>query len=956
VLGREVELARIEACVDRARGGSGSVTVVHGELGIGKTRLLEEVAALVSSKGGLVASGNWYESAHVPAYVGFLEAFQHILAGHADAFRDSLDLQSPHVRELARLGPDIARSISLDLAGLPADNQEPYGLWRGVLLLLEAACSITTPVVLVLDDAQWADDGSLDLLAYLGRNVRSLPLGVVIGHRDEPERLAGSALDTLAARLPAGDVEDIALAGLGWKEVQQLAAETANAPVDNAAAELLCEYTNGNPLFVQELMRRVAPGLDGTGLRREQVAKAMHEELPSTIRTFMEQRFEALSPETQYLLQLAACFGRTFDLLLIEEIADVEGPALSTILEEGCSSGVISETEPGRFTFTHPLMREVTYAAIAPANRIAIHERVASALERHYGPVASRHAREIASHLISAGGLADPAKVVRYCKMGAREARSLFASHEMAPLAEAALRALEGIPLHLPRLRANLLLDQSYALTMLGRPDEALAGYQEALRISRGLGDEEGVVDCQRWIATTLLRFGRWDEASAMTAPALEQLPVRRSHPYIALAGAHALAALVDGRFDEAGNWSEKLLDLAFDDETAAIAHHAAAGVTSWGTGDPALANEHFEACRDSFLRTARDGTAAGVAADQTVALYLLGQVERSRVVFGECVELAERANRVTALTELNAYSAVLHTHEGRWERAEEAAEHWRAASEEMGGSTIYGQLVERAETTRRLWQDGPDAARQTLQTSSPLRNEPLLAELFVEEREHEQAKAIIDVITQMLPPDGRGLFWLSIALPLASVMVTLRDERVAAWVPALERYAGALFDWHSVDIELGRAHAFLEDWERSESSFARAHDTLASCGLRSLAGVAQLHHGITLLERRDRRHRARGLASVRLARALFSELGMGYVEGKAEALLPKSDEARPAGLSAREWEVLQLLGGGRTNREISDELVVSPRTVEFHLQNIYGKLGVSSRAAAIAWLASRDS
>jgi DNA-binding CsgD family transcriptional regulator len=605
-------------------------------------------------------------------------------------------------------------------------------------------------------------------------------------------------------------------------------------------------------------------------------------------------------------------------------------------------------------------MREVTYAAIASANRIAIHERVASAIEKHHGLMASRHAREIANHLLSAGGLANPSKTVRYCTIGAQQARALFASEEMLRLTQGAVAALERLPIQTPRLRARHLLEQAYAETMLGHPDAALVIYEQALRIYRELGDDEGETDCNRWIATTLLRYGRFVEAIPLAEQALARAPGKRTHAYIALAGAYALAALVDGRFEEVGTWANKLLELGFDAETLAIANHAAAGHCSWGVGDPNAALQHFEECRDNFLAIGNDGTAAQVAADQTVAAYLLGHVERSREVFVECTELAERTNRITAVTELSAYTAVIKTHEGDWEAARSAEEHWKTSSSEMGGSTIYGQLLERALVLQRLWREGPQIEMDALQSSSPLRNEPLQAYLLAERGELEQAAGIVSTIKQMVPADGSGLFWLSIALPMTAAQIALKDKDVEAWLPGLERYPGATFDWFNVDIELGRAYALLEDWGRADDCFSRAIAKCEGDGLCSFVGVAHYHYGLMLLERRERNYRKQGLVKIKRARELFSEIGMEYLRAKAHRALPKTTSDRasarhPGDLTPREWEILNQLAGGHTNEEISDLLVISRRTVEYHLQNLYGKISVRSRAAAIAWLAKQS-
>jgi DNA-binding CsgD family transcriptional regulator len=634
---------------------------------------------------------------------------------------------------------------------------------------------------------------------------------------------------------------------------------------------------------------------------------------------------------------------------------------LSTFLTEATTAAVIEEVAPGVLAFSHPLLREVIYAGIPAANKLAIHAGVASALERSYGTGATRHAREIASHLISAGRLADAGTTVAFCELGSRQARALFASDEMLRLAQAGLDALERLSFQAPRIRANLLLEEGYAETMLGHPDEALVAYRAALGIYQALDDDEGQVDCNRWMATTLLRYGRWDEAVAITQEALASLPAARTGAYVSLAGAHAMSAIVRGRFDDAAIWAERLQELKFDAETNAIAYHVAAQHHSWGIGDPEAAMQSYDECRANFIKIGQDGTASQIAADQAVAAYLLGDVARSREAWAEGVALAERTARPTAVAELCAYRTVVLTHEGDWPAAVREAERLSAMMEQMGGSTMYGQGAQRAIALQHIWRNGPGNTEDLLQEGNSLRNEPLQAVLLAEEGETEAAQSIVNAIKKLLPSDGRGLFWLSIALPLTAALVTLRDKSVEEWLEGLQRYSGGTFDWHCVDIELGRAYALLEDRPAAEACFVRSMERCEANGQRCFLAVGKYQYGLMLLERRESDDRKQGLVLVEQAATSFGELGMNYMRDKAGRLLPRRRSDRPNGdiprnLTAREWEILGLLAEGHSNLEISELIFVSRRTVEYHLQNIYGKLDVNSRAAAIAWLAKYSS
>ncbi len=955
--GRQAEQSTFLERLDAAR-DEGSAVCVYGELGVGKTWLVQKCAELAAERGCTVARGTWYESPHVPAYVGFQECLAQLLKAQTRLLQGGLDLNDPHVRELAILGPEIASALGLEDAS-PVDAEDQYGLWRGVWLLLEAACAAGPPVVLVLDDLQWADASSLDLLLFICRKVRELPLivlGVVRGAAAQPDAPLSRALTALRG----SSFAEIELAGLGWEDTRALIESVLGTPAAASSAQELCEFTKGNPLFIEEIGRQLAssggalPTLAGLG-------KALRQDLPHNVRDIMAGRISALSSECHYLLQLAACVGRNFDLLLLEEIASFERAELSAILSEATTAAVVEEIAPGVLAFSHPLLREVIYAAIPAANRLAIHAGVASALERSYGAGATRHAREIANHLISAGGLADAGRTANYCGLGAQQARALFASDEMRRLARAGNAALERLSFDAPRLRARLFLEEGYAETMLGHPDEALTAYGSALATYQALDDEEGQVDCSRWIATTLLRYGRWDEAAATTQKALRSFTAVRTAAYVALAGAHAMAAIVRGRFEDAATWSERLQELSFDVETKAVAHHVRAQHSSWGIGDPEEAMRSYDESRANFIKIGHDGTAGQIAADQAVAAYLLGDVERSREAWAEGVVLAERSSRPTVVAELCAYRTLVLTQEGDWPAAVREAERLDAMSAQMGGSTMYGQGAQRAIALQHVWRHGPANTEDLLPDGTSLRDEPLQAVLLAEGGDKKGAVSIVTAIMELLPSDGRGLFWLSMALPLAAALVTLRDKSVAQWIDALQRYSGGMFDWHCVDIELGRAYALLEDWPAAETCFVRSIKRCEENGQRCFLAVGRYQYGVMLLERREGDDRKRGLAFVEQAATSFAELGMNYMRDRAERLLPKRRSVRsnggiPGDLTVREWEILRLLAEGHSNLEISALIFISRRTVEYHLQNVYGKLDVNSRAAAIVWLARHPS
>ena len=945
-VGRDAELSELRIRLSATRAGEGNAVVISGELGIGKTRLIQEIAGLASEQGCATVEGHWYESRQVPAYVGFRECLWHLLGN--EAIRLSIERDDPYIRDLVRLGPEFATALRLEVEA-PEDSEDPYRLWKGVALLLTAACTMA-PVALVLDDLQWADPGSLELLGFLGRETGALPLLIVGAYRDDIE--PGHPLfAALSALRHGGRLTTIHLEGLGREETCEIARHVAGKPIEPPAMERLCDLTKGNPLLVEEMVRQMAADAPNGSI------SSLGKQVPEGIQEIMNRRFLALSPECQYLLQIAACLGRQFELSLVGRISVLDERELQGLLNEAIDASVVQEAASDQFAFHHPLMREVVYGAMPSANKLAIHQRIAAALEHYYQAATARHAREIANHLISAGSLADPGKVVTYCAEGARQARALFAFDEARRLVQAGLGALDRLPEPLPRLRAHLLKQSGYVETIAGRPDQALAVYREALALYKNLGDGEGSTDVHRWISTTLVRYGRWAEALAASREGLGNARECRTHAYIGLTGTHALAALMSGELEESEDSAKRLLDLSFDNETRAVAHHTAAGQHSWGMQDPSQAFGHFDESRRLFLKEGRDATSAQVALDEAYAAYSFGQFAKAAEAASESLRLATATGRVSVVADLLGLTGIMRTHQGAWVEASDSFEQWREMRSSLGGSTIYGQMAQRAIALEHLWRRGPAAVSELLAAApQPLPNEPLGAFLLALSDQRELAAQRVAAIKQVLPEDGAGLLWLSYALPLLATCARLGDLEGARWADAVARYSGGVFDWFAVDIELGRIAALEKCWAEAEEYFRRAEETCASAEMRCFLGQAYAAHGVMLLERRegdDRRQAARLLGD---AVRLFEELGLDYLAERANRLLAKPVRGRPfrrgpSGLTEREMTVLRLLADGCSNREMAKALFISEKTVAHHLESVYTKLDVKSRAAAIAWL-----
>ncbi len=953
-IGRTQELAGLQGSLAEMAAPRGIVVFVRGELGIGKTRLMEEFARRIRRRRLTLLHGRWYESREMPAYIGFREA----LAPALDRLgpKPALDRASPYVRELALLGPEFAAALGAEArAANRPSTSEQYRLWKGVSMLLRATAS-EQGVVLILDDLQWADRTSLGLLGFLGREIAAMPVVLIGAYREEDVAQDHPLHATISELAHSRALRALRLTGLSREEVGSLAVGVSGTDIASEFVAALHDETQGNPLFVEELMRDLIDKQVRSDPKRSTGIAMLASELeaPEGLRAVMGRRLARLSDDCQHILSVAAAVGREFDLALLEAVSELPRDALLSALDEAIQASVLREAGPSLFAFAHPLMRNVVYQGTAPSERLRRHAQIAESLERLYGPNADAHAREIAAHLVAAGDLSDASTVVTYALKGARQARVLFAFEEGRALLASALRSIEHVAASQPRVRVQLLMELGYAETSLGHPDEAIRLYREALVICESdLGDEDAT-DVRRWLAGALIQYGRWSDALAVTRAGLATATESRTYPYHGLVGSHAMALMLNGSVPEAEPWVNKLLELAFDGETTGVANHAAGGWHSWCAGDRMHTGECFRVARKLFLEGGFDATAAAVACDHAVTAHFLAAFQESDDAERESEQLATSTARTSTLADLRAFRSLKHVQRGEWGDAERKRNEWRALASNVGGATIYSQLAGRGEALELLWKRGPDAARDALDPSFPL-NQPLIAALRAEAGDREGAKQLLDLIGSVVPAQGRGLFWLAASLPLVSAFTTLGDTAASHWRDALSEYSGCLFDWFMVDIELGRISASMSCWDDAEQHFTHAIDLCRQRGFRPLGAQVQYHLALTLLGRRAPGDRRRAIALLEEADALLEELELDYLRQKVQVVLARPRRGRPpsanrAGLTERELAVVSLLSEGRSNREIGERLFITESTVEHHLASIYGKLAVPGRSGVIAY------
>ena len=404
-VGRRTELERLRAAWERALTGGRTVVLIGGEPGIGKTRLMAELALSVHPHGAVVLYGRCEEEPGVP-YQPFAEALgRYVAACPAAELRDQLGLLGG---EVARLVPGLpARVPGLDEPFRAEPETERYRLLEAVRDFI-GGITRSSPVLLLLDDLHWAGKPTLLLLRHLLRAGEGNRLTVVATFRDSDVPRNSPLAQALADLRREPDIERLSLKGLDEDETTALIEAAAGHPLeadDLAFSHAVHNETEGNPFFVGELLRHLAE--TGAVIREEprwRISRPLSElGIPEGVREIVGRRLARLRPAANDVLSLAAVIGREFDVGLLAAAGDVTRDVVLDSLEEAEEARLVAATSgrAERYAFAHALVRSALYEEIPSTRRLRLHLRIGEVLESR--PDADSHITEARPPLLRGG-------------------------------------------------------------------------------------------------------------------------------------------------------------------------------------------------------------------------------------------------------------------------------------------------------------------------------------------------------------------------------------------------------------------------------------------------------------------------------------------------------------------------------------------------------------------------
>ena len=493
LIGREAEVSRLRRALADARAGSGRLVEIRGEAGIGKTRLIAEIANEASRLGVQLLMGRCYESDQILPFGPWVDALRTSGVTRERALMDQL--APPWHAELVSLLPEV------HVSGLPAPRDNQLRLFEGVARLMERL-SASRPVLLVLEDIHWADEMSLRLLAFVTRRIEQWRVLVLITAREEELADAPTVRNALTQLGRESHAISLGLPPLSRTDTVRLVRSLSGVASDAERLahieEQVWRVSEGSPFITVETTRALE---DGSIVSDSATLPVAHR-----VRDLIAWRLERLSERARDVAAVAAVIGREFDLRLLQRAAQIGEAVAAKAIEELVRRRALHGVGE-RFDFTHELVQAVVYDQLLPARRKILHRRVGEALEDLNRENLEPHALALGIHYRRAE-VWD--KALRYLRWAGTQAVARSAHREAVRCLDEALAILSYLPAADGRLglATDLHLELCNPLQASGDLKRAAASSREAERLARRLDDSQRLARASVYLCHHYRRIG----------------------------------------------------------------------------------------------------------------------------------------------------------------------------------------------------------------------------------------------------------------------------------------------------------------------------------------------------------------------------------------------------------------------------------------------------------------
>jgi len=900
-VGREREMEELRTAVDDALSGKGRLVLLVGEPGIGKTRAAEEIATYARLRRAQVLVGRSYEGEGAPAFWPWVQIVRsHVHDVDAEVVQSEM---GSGAGEIARIVSELRERlhISPPEPGLEPD-QARFRLFESLTAFFKNAAK-TQPLVLILDDLHWADKPSLLLLQFLAREIRDTRLLLIGTYRDAGLTRQHPLSQALAELTREQLTHRISLRALSQRDVGRFIEITTGRAAPDVLVAAVHEQTEGNPLFVHEVVRLLATN---GRLERPEAVTSWSVEIPQGVRDVIGRRLSQLSSECNHVLTVASVLGREFAFGALEQLSEVSGDQLLAALEEAIGARVINEV-PGvvdRYVFSHALVRATLYEELSTVRRARLHLRAGEVLEQLYGANAEAHLAELAYQFSQAGERGNVDKAVEYGLKAAERATRSMGFEEAVRQYEVAVAAIERRTPPDPARLCQVLLLLGGACSDSGDPERAREVFQRAADTARAMNAPELLAHAALGFRGRLPGFGsgtfdkslvdlleealaalgdsesaartlvmaRLAEATVFTAPTERRRALcERAIGDARRAGDRQLLAHVlisthwalygPDNLEERLGWASEVVTLAqsIGDQVAEAEGRFYRFGDLLEAGDSTGAEEEFRAAVRIAAPMRQPYIMWGLACGQALWATCQGRFDDGERLAQEALRAGLRAQNQNALQAFGVHFALIRRDQGRFQDLEVSFRGFVAEFPLMASWRCAVALL-CAETGREA-----EARREF---------EHLAADGFA-----------------TIPKDA---WWIAVMVLVAEVCAILRDadrasRLYALLLPYAERYslAGGPQSgcFGSVARSLGLMATVMRRWEDAARHFDAALVMNSRLRARPQLAHTQLQYAQMLLERGGPGDRAAALALLAPALDTAQEVGMKTLLERALAL-----------------------------------------------------------------------
>jgi predicted ATPase/DNA-binding CsgD family transcriptional regulator len=969
LIGRAQEFDRLFRRVLAAGDRQGGIVALSGEPGIGKTRLLHQIAARARDEGFLPLWSRALEGDWQPSLQIWIEVLNQAVTALRWPHGESDD-PPEWVQTLAPIVPALAHAFpNLPQLGHLSAQEERFRLADAITRALHALGERQS-LLIVLDDFQWSDIESLRVLQHLGTLAQPAAMLIVIAIRNDYVDTSLSLVDVMSRLRREPGFEEVVLQGLGAGEVGDLMRTLSTGTVADRMVSLIGEVTHGNPFFIQELTRHLhEEGRLANGVDHPIAATDRDFTIPESLRQVVDHRLGRLSAPTQRMLRLAAVCTDGFDFPMLRALTSLDEDDLLDAIDEAMAARLIVPVgdEVERYDFLHALVRRTLYDGWSPSRRIRLHRSLATSLEQIYPDAPHRYAAALAAHYHISASVPGAEAGVPHALTAARNAQRRFAPEQAASCCRIAHDLAVSLPAaERAEISAELALAEGNALWL----DTALASTTETLLLleEAGASGQEKASFLAR--AVTTLHDG--GQAPELWMPLLYQaLALVPPEDEITWA---RLTMLIE-RFEpvtvgiiNGSRW------LGSDPRATAIARASgdeelfARSLQPWDLWDREWTEQ-----LSNLIATWRTPTAIIRALTVCGAdwLYHHGEFRRARAHFENLQAISERQGSVPGQAEAAVRLGIIAAAFGDPVMAREYERKASSLVERLGrGHRLHASLwwlrAILCEVDSGNWDEiaawftayiaDPAVGRRTIAFDDAA----LAALALAKSGQQSQARALLQPLVRVLGKVEPTLWLLNGTVGYAASAVwALQASDLAAGiyhcVIAVLDAGHDDFPGSSNELSVARMAALMGNADAAHGWFDKARGHLDTSGQRPLRAMVDLDEA-SLLATGDFADRDRAIDLAAAAGDRFASLGLSHWAAQASALAnslvqrQQDPDTIPAGLTQRELDVLRCVARGYSDRQVSEELFVSPRTVNAHVRNILAKTRLKNRTELSIW------